>query len=442
MRKIFTIAIIALSMNVFGQVPTNGLVGYWPFNGNANDESGNGHNGTVSGATLTTDRFGNANKAYSFNGTSNYIMTNYTGVLGNNNRTICAWVKVQNISSFSTIVGYGSTSSANGGTDSYTCMLRNDGTEGISLDIDGARITKSSSVTSSAWHFYVWVFDNSISSSISDVKIYADGILQSNVAENYVPFPAAGLINTIQDENVHFGKTNSSYYLNGKLDDIRIYNRALTQQEISALYTECDLAVQITPSDNSVASNGNAQFVASSVEPTATYQWQTNGVNLGWQNVPSNSTYSGGATTTLNVNNVQLSNHLQPFRVIATAGTCKDTSATARIVISDTCILTVTDTLVINATLTGLQAPNNQNTIKVYPNPANDHITIDYGNYANMSGYTLKITNTLGATVFTTAINQQTSYVDLNGWSGNGIYFVHLIDAQSNTLDIRKIVIQ
>ena len=52
---------------LFGQVPsyvpTNGLVGYWPFNGNANDESGNGNNGTVNGATLTTDRFGNSNSA-------------------------------------------------------------------------------------------------------------------------------------------------------------------------------------------------------------------------------------------------------------------------------------------------------------------------------------------------------------------------------------------
>ena len=52
-------------------VPTNGLAGYWPFTGNANDVSGNGNNGTNNGATLTTDRFGNANSAYSFNGTSN-----------------------------------------------------------------------------------------------------------------------------------------------------------------------------------------------------------------------------------------------------------------------------------------------------------------------------------------------------------------------------------
>lgn len=63
---------------VVGQVPsfipTNGLVGWWPFNGNSNDESGSGNNGTGYGATLTTDRFGNANSANSFNGVANYIL--------------------------------------------------------------------------------------------------------------------------------------------------------------------------------------------------------------------------------------------------------------------------------------------------------------------------------------------------------------------------------
>ena len=49
-------------------VPTNGLVAFWPFNGNANDASGNGNNGAVNGATLTTDRNGNANSAYNFDG--------------------------------------------------------------------------------------------------------------------------------------------------------------------------------------------------------------------------------------------------------------------------------------------------------------------------------------------------------------------------------------
>jgi hypothetical protein len=59
----FVIAPLSLSAQIPSYVPTSGLVGWWPFNGNANDECGNGNNGTVNGATLTTDRFGVANKA-------------------------------------------------------------------------------------------------------------------------------------------------------------------------------------------------------------------------------------------------------------------------------------------------------------------------------------------------------------------------------------------
>ena len=54
-------------------IPTNGLVAWYPFNGNANDSSGNGNNGTVHNATLSADRFNNPNSAYSFNGSSSYI---------------------------------------------------------------------------------------------------------------------------------------------------------------------------------------------------------------------------------------------------------------------------------------------------------------------------------------------------------------------------------
>ena len=55
----------------------NGLVGYWPFCGNANDESGNGNDGTVNGATLTSDRFGNVNSAYDFDGVTDHIVIQF-----------------------------------------------------------------------------------------------------------------------------------------------------------------------------------------------------------------------------------------------------------------------------------------------------------------------------------------------------------------------------
>ena len=104
--------------------------------------------------------------------------------------------------------------------------------------------------------------------------------------------------------------------------------------------------------------------------------------------------------------------------------------------------ITVTDTLIINANLTGLNPVTYANALKIYPNPANTSITVDYGNYQSLSGYTLKITNTLGQTVFTSIVTQQQSVINLSSWTGNGIYFVHLIDNTGNTIDIRKIVLQ
>ena len=86
---------IKLAAQVPPFVPTNGLVGWWPFTGNANDLSGNNNNGTVNGAILTTDRFSNSNSAYQFN-TNNYIevlsnaMFNFAS---NNQISISFWLK-------------------------------------------------------------------------------------------------------------------------------------------------------------------------------------------------------------------------------------------------------------------------------------------------------------------------------------------------------------
>ena len=75
MKKIIYLCLLVIctfNIKLFGQIHS-GLVAYYPFNGNANDESGNGRDGVVNGATLSSDRFGNSNKAYSFNGIDNFI---------------------------------------------------------------------------------------------------------------------------------------------------------------------------------------------------------------------------------------------------------------------------------------------------------------------------------------------------------------------------------
>ena len=154
-----------------------------------------------------------------------------------------------------------------------------------------------------------------------------------------------------------------------------------------------------------------------------------------------NNSYTWSTGDTGNIVNIDPTQN--PF-VWVSNGNCNDTiwfnSQTATIY--DTTLVSVTDTLIINTLVTGVNPPNNSNMIKVFPNPANDHITIDYGNFAIMNGYQLKIQNSIGQQVFQTNITQQTDYLSLNNWGGNGLYFVHIIDAQGNTIDIRKIVLQ
>jgi hypothetical protein len=83
-----------ISAQIPSYVPTNGLVAYWPFNGNANDESGNGRNGKNNQVVESADRFGNAKSSYYFDGKSSYIeVSNSSNIeLGGNDFTISVWV--------------------------------------------------------------------------------------------------------------------------------------------------------------------------------------------------------------------------------------------------------------------------------------------------------------------------------------------------------------
>jgi hypothetical protein len=104
--------------------------------------------------------------------------------------------------------------------------------------------------------------------------------------------------------------------------------------------------------------------------------------------------------------------------------------------------ITVTDTLVIHANITSFNPLIYQNTIKIYPNPTNNHITIDFGNHAALSGYKLRIDNSLGQKVYETNIATAQSVVDLNTWTGKGLYVVYTIDDKGHTIDVKKIVLQ
>jgi hypothetical protein len=235
------------------------------------------------------------------------------------------------------------------------------------------------------------------------------------------------------------------------LDEAGLWNRPLSQQEITNLYNSVSCAnnTSITPLISSLVTGITAIFTAATSGPSPSYVWQSD-FGQGFQSLNNYGNYSGTNTNTLSIANVQLPNHTQPIRVITTSSNCVDTSNIAIINISDTCIntindttfITVTDTLIISTSINGINPPNNLNIIKVFPNPANDHITIDYGNFASMNGYQMIIENSIGQQVFQSNIIQQSDYLNITNWGGNGLYFVRIIDPQGNTIDIKKIMLQ
>ncbi len=455
MKKVmFTAFAVGLCMtaNVMAQVPsyvpTNGLVGWWPFNGNANDESGNGNNGTVNGATLTTDRFGMLNKAYDFDGISSDIECgNLPNASFNSNSNFCFnfWYNPSGLHD-----GRVFTFWPNSGDLSFAiqCTYESNKLAFNCSQFTGgpnapyAQLYPNSTFNSNIWYNITLMYSNNI------LMMYRNGIIIDSI--NYSgPFAAHGN-NSVLRLGLHPLEQLERFA--GKIDDIGIWNRALTQQEISDLFVlqNCSNDLTISPISNSQNIGGNVTFSANTSDANASYSWQSD-FGQGFQTLNNYGNYSGANTNTLTISNVQLAEHNQQIRAISISGDCVDTSNIATIQIADTCITnvtiydtlltTVTDTLIINTTLS-LPAPNNENTILIYPNPAIDHITIDNGNFAAMAGYSIKIENNAGQQVFQSAINQAQFYLDLSTWTGNGLYFVHLIDPQNNTVTVRKIVLQ
>lgn len=150
----------------------------------------------------------------------------------------------------------------------------------------------------------------------------------------------------------------------------------------------------------------------------------------------TNYLWSNGDTST----SVTVDPSTMPY-VWVTDGFCTDTVWFNGTQI-DTVLVTVTDTLLINTVITGVAPPNNVNTIRVFPNPAMDQVTVDFGNYGLLSGYSFRITNSIGQVVYMSPITQQSVLLPLGGWGGPGLYFVELRNPQGIAVDTRHIILQ
>jgi hypothetical protein len=206
------------------------LEAYYPFCGNANDANGNAaRNGSVIGASLTTDRFGASAKAYSFNGSSNQIATSFSGPLGTSQRTIVAFAKSAS-SAANAVLNYGAAGQSGTG-DTFRANL-NFQCGGVTINGSGAARTAATTTNDDAWHMYAWVVNSG--NGISDVSLYRDGVLLSS---NCAAVGGSPAINTGAGVNISMGyNPYEANYFNGSLDEIGIWSRAFTGAEVLQLY--------------------------------------------------------------------------------------------------------------------------------------------------------------------------------------------------------------
>jgi hypothetical protein len=125
-------------------------------------------------------------------------------------------------------------------------------------------------------------------------------------------------------------------FFTGKLDDIGVWNRALTNQEILELYLsqQCQISITSQPLNQVTAINSTADFAINSSISTATYLWQSNS-GFGFQALHNAAQYSGVTSSTLTVSNTSLQNNNQLFRCIVTAPNCgSDTSDIVTLTVS------------------------------------------------------------------------------------------------------------
>jgi hypothetical protein len=221
MKKIGSTIIIILLLAAGGSTVAginDGLVAYYPFNGNAIDESGNGNHGTVYGTTLTTDRFGNEDSSYSFDGVDDYIQTPIdSNVLP---LSFSVWFKADDVTKERSIVD--SDVYQHWGHSLIIGYWNADGT--LDVQYHNGYIDTQLAVSVNQWYHVVVNYSN-------EIEVFVNGNLVKQ--QNY---PVVAL----DGSNIRFGRHNSAdpQWFDGKIDDIYIYNRTLSEDEIQQLYNQ------------------------------------------------------------------------------------------------------------------------------------------------------------------------------------------------------------
>ena len=209
-----SIADITISFNEF----KNNLVQYWPFDGDANNAVSGGINAIVEGPTLTTDRFGNENSAYYFDGTGDRMNAGNAANFGTKSFTANVWVNSTQTS------GIGNILRTHGGNGhGWLFRFKYGKIEIWEGDYNAVGVVSETSYADGNWHMMTYVRD--VENKVG--QLYVDG----SYVCNYNMSSPNNYNNTLW-----FGTYGAGEYYKGKMDDVRLYNRALTAEEIAALY--------------------------------------------------------------------------------------------------------------------------------------------------------------------------------------------------------------
>lgn len=246
--------LLFVSSAVTAQIPSDSLVGCWLFNGDASDASIHHNNGIVQGATLVADRFGNANRAYAFDG-NDYISIAHDASLNcSDSLSFSVWVKPALLSGTQLLLGKSNYSSMT----NYLIRIKPSGY--IQWEYNGYSVTDSVPLQLDTWHHLV--VTGTESGQIK--KIYIDNKLIE------VTTGVVGLLGPVTNAFTFGYASYGSEYFRGAMDDVRMYNKVLSESEIDALFNEsCNTESTITTSSIDSYTAPDGQVYTSSGVKTA-----------------------------------------------------------------------------------------------------------------------------------------------------------------------------
>lgn len=220
MKKILAAGIfLIISFTLTGSASA-ALVAYFPFDANANDASGNGNNATVNGTTSTADKFGNNNRAYLFDGVNDYIEAPVDiNPSAMPQMTIVAWARADGGSPVKQVVSHD-----NGAFDRSLGIDYRGGGTGWSVFSGSGSVLGFHPVTLGEWVFLAAVYDQ----NAGTVKLRVNNTIyeeSGNLGSGHITFRIGS--------NPSYGE-----YFQGSIDEVRVYNHALTNSELSQLYNQ------------------------------------------------------------------------------------------------------------------------------------------------------------------------------------------------------------